>query len=307
MVMQCKPVFLSMFLVLLLGAPGWAQNVIEDQGVGMTAEELEFIVKYWTPQMQEVAAVDLGDRYELLNMALANKKIALEAAKIDRETDPELYWQNQLLIRNMERQFVVNTFMAKLEIPDMSELARERYTTNPDKYALVPEARLTSHILFRCRPRECDRKARKAEAQQVLDRLAAGESFETLAAQYSEDPGSKDKGGKFDKWLQRGTPKVDPYYLQAVFDIEETGQHTALVDSNFGIHIIRLDEIRPQHYRPYDEVKDAIIAELEQEYKELAAKEFDARFRLSDETYIDPEAMERIFSKYKPADTPAGE
>ncbi len=180
MVMQCKPVFLSMFLVLLLGAPGWAQNVIEDQGVGMTAEELEFIVKYWTPQMQEVAAVDLGDRYELLNMALANKKIALEAAKIDRETDPELYWQNQLLIRNMERQFVVNTFMAKLEIPDMSELARERYTTNPDKYALVPEARLTSHILFRCRPRECDRKARKAEAQQVLDRLAAGESFETL-------------------------------------------------------------------------------------------------------------------------------
>ena len=300
-----KQSLLAILLGLFIGAQALAQNIIEDEGVGMTAQELEFIVKYWTQQMQESAALDLGDRYELLNMALANKKIALQADKFSPEQDPELYWKNQLMLRNAERKFVVNNYMATLAIPDMSELAAERYRTNPDKYALVAEARMTSHILFRCAPPECKREDKKKLAQEVLDQLEAGASFEVLAEQYSEDPGSKDKGGKFDRWLQRDSQKVDAHYMQGVFAIEGVGQHSGLVDSNFGIHIIRLDEVQPKHYRPYEEVKGAIIADLEHEYKKLAAKDFDARFRLTDKAYIDKAAMEKVFSQYMTGGAPA--
>ena len=289
---------LPLLLVLLLGSQAFGQNVIEDQGVGMTAQELAFIVRYWTPQMRQSAAQDLGDRYELLNMALANKKIALEAKKFTPENDPDRYWANQLVIRNTERRFVVDNYMGNLKIPDMSELAEERYRSNPDKYALVPESRKVSHILFRCKGPECDRTALAKKAEGVLAQLQSGASFESMVQQYSEDMGSKKQGGKFDKWLQTNTEKVDPHFLQGVFTIDEVGEYSAVVGSQFGIHIIRLDEVREKSHLPFEQAKDAIVAELRQEYKVLAAKEFDARFRLTDDTYIDKDAMEEIFSQY---------
>lgn len=305
--MRFKQNSLSLVLVLLLGSQASGQNVIEDQGVGMTAQELEYIVKYWTPQMRESAATDMGDRFELLNMAMANKKIALEAKKFTPEKNGKRYWANQLILRNTERKFVVDNYMANLKIPDMSKLAREKYLTNPDKYGLVPEARKVSHILLRCSPPACDRAERKKEAAEIFALLESGSEFEALAQKYSEDPGSKDKGGKFDKWLHPGTQKVEPYFLQAALSMDKLGEHSDLVDSNFGIHIIRLDEIREKSYLPFDEVEEAIIADLKQEYKILAAKEFDARFRLTDETYIDKAAMEKIFSQYQLGETPANQ
>ena len=141
----------------------------------------------------------------------------------------------------------------------------------------------------------------------MLAQIEAGASFEDMAGRYSEDPGSKNNGGKFDRWLVRASPKVDPYYLQAVFEIEAVGENSGLMDSNFGIHIIRLDGIREKSHLPFAEVKDVIIAELELEYKKLAAKEFDAKFRLTEKAFIDKAAMEDIFSPYQPAETPASE
>jgi len=293
-----KSTFTVILLFLGSGAGAFGQNVIEDQGVGMTAQELEYIVKYWTPQMRQSAALDLGDRYELLNMAMANKKIALEAKKFTPEENAQRYWANQLILRNTERKFVVDNYMANLQIPDMSELAEERYVTNPDKYAAVPEARKVSHILFRCKRPECIRDERKKEVEEIKAQLEAGADFEAMVQKYSEDPGSKDKGGIFDRWLRKDTKKVDPYFLQAALGLNEVGEYSDLVDSKFGIHIIRLEELQEKTYLPFDDVKEAIIADLRYEYKVLAAKEFDARFRLTDKAYIDKAAMEKIFSQY---------
>ena len=91
---------------------------------------------------------------------------------------------------------------------------------------------------------------------------------------------------------------MEPYFLQGVFAINEVGEFSPPVASQFGFHIIRLDELRPKSHQPYEAAKDAIIAELRHEYKVLAAKEFDARFRLTDKAYIDKTAMEEIFSRY---------
>lgn len=286
-------------LMLAISCAAHSQYVIEDQGVGITAEELEYIVGNWTPEMRRAAANDLGDRFELLNLMLANKRIAQEADKYSPEENAELYWRNRLIIRNANRQFVVNEYMERLEIPDMTALARERYNVHSAELALVPEERKSSHILLRCTPPDCDPEKRRQEAQSILDRLSEGESFESLAAEFSEDPGSKNQGGKFDRWLQRGMKGVDPYYSQAVFELDEVGQHSGLVDSTFGIHIIRLDEVKPASRLPFEEVKDKIIADLELTYRQLAAREFDARYRLTDDAYINGDEMDRIFQEYK--------
>ncbi len=279
-----------------------ARDVVEDQGVGLSSEELAFIVKSWGPDMQQAAANDAGDRIELLNMALASKKLAAMAPDAPpQEGDDEAYWRLQFAIRNAQSKYVVQQYLASLEIPDMTALAEERYETQKNKYALVPEQRLSSHILLLCAPGNCDRETRRIEAQQILEELQAGADFGELATRYSEDPGSKGQQGRFDRWLTMAETQVAPQYLGAVFEIEKVGAHSGIVDSRFGLHIVQLDDIKPAHYKPFAEVQDQIIATLRKEYIDLAAKEFDAGFRFSDETYIDTEAVEAILAPYQTA------
>jgi len=278
---------------------GAEQYVVEDGGVGLTREELQYLVKLWSPDMMDAAIKDPGDRIELLNMALASKKLAAIAATIPASDNPDAYWKQVLTIRSMQARYAVNHFVDGIEVPDMTALAAERYLTEKDKYALVQEERYSSHILLLCEPGACDRDARRVEAQKILDELKAGADFRKLAGKYSEDPGSKDKGGQFDKWLKMGEPQVAPHYLGGLFEIAEVGGYSGIVDSRFGLHIIRLDDIRPAHYKPYEDVKDAIMGSLRSEYIKLAAKQYDAGFRLTDKAFIDNAAVEEILAPYK--------
>jgi peptidyl-prolyl cis-trans isomerase C len=275
-----------------------AQNIIEDGGVGISEPELQQIVARWTPQMRQAAADDNGDRLELLNIALGAKKIASEADKLTPESDGESYWNYVLLMRGTKQKFVLNNFMETLDIPDMSELALERYTTQKDKYAKVPESRYSSHILFQCL-QGCLRFEVRQKAQVVLDELRGGADFVALVHKYSDDKGTQEKDGVFTRWIALGDTSVTPPYSGALFEIESIGEYSELVDSPFGVHIIRLDGIRETHYLPFAEVKERIVTELQNDYKKLSAKAFNARFIITDEAMIDGAAMDKIFEPYK--------
>lgn len=295
---KLKIVLLSGLLALCAEQAALAQNVVEDDGVGLTYDELEYIVERWTPQMQKAAAEDVGDRLELLNVALTNKKIARQAETLTPDTHPEIYWEYVTMIRGAQRKFMIDQFVKNIEVPDMTALAKERYETQKEKYALVPERRISSHILFACPPGVCSRAKTKAEAQTVLDELRAGADFVEMVHTHSGDPGTREKDGKFDKWMMLGEPGVTPPYSGGLFEIKEIGDYSELVSSQFGIHIIRLDGIEEAHFRPYAEVKDKIIADLEAEYRQLAVKDWLGTFSISDHAYINGEAMEKIFAPY---------
>ena len=287
--------------VLLISASAFGGDyVLEDGSVGMTKQELEYIVSHWTPQMQQAAANDDGDRIALLNRALASKKIAADADRMTAADDPDRYWKLQLLLRNTAREFAVKIYMEDLVVPDMSELAQEVYKTEKDKYASVPESRYVSHILFLCQAGKCERDSKRPLADEVLAKLNSGADFSELAKEYSDDAGTAAKGGVYDHWMVRSDAGVEPYFLQATFETEAVGDLT-LVDTRFGIHIIRLDKIRPLSYLSFEEIESKIIATLENEYRKLAAKEFDAKYRITDDALIDGPAMDEIFSPYKTA------
>jgi peptidyl-prolyl cis-trans isomerase C len=296
---------ISSFMLTLLLAIGsvtaQAQNVLEDNGVGMSREELEQVVARWTSQMQEAAANSNGDRLELLSKALVSKKLELEARKLTPEQDAELYWKITLFIRDKLESMMVDKFVRELVVPDMTPLAKERYMVEKDKYALVPEQRISSHILVLCAGESCDRDAKKALADSVLAKVVAGEDFAELAAEYSDDTASKNSGGRFERWLKSTEPGVSPPYLKAVFDLEQAGDHSAVVVSSFGFHIIRVDEIKDSHYRDYEQVEPMIVKELTAEYTTQAARSYVRSFKISDNAVIDGAVMEEIFAKYKTA------
>jgi len=275
-----------------------AQPVIEDEGIGIDRAEMAKIVENWTPQMQKSAARDLGDRLELLNMALTNKKMAMQAEQLSPEADPEAYWKYVFWLQGQQRKFVFDQYMAALDTPDMSALAEERYTTEKDKYALVAEQRRSSHILYNC-PAGCDREPLKPQAAKVLLALRGGADFGAMVEEHSSDQKSRKTQGKLDRWIAQGQPNITPHYTGGLFEIEEVGGYSSVVETEFGLHIIRLDEVREAYYRPFEEVRDQIVQDLEAEYRELAAKEFAAGFRVTDDVRIDGSAMEEIFGPYK--------
>ena len=153
-------------------------------------------------------------------------------------------------------------FAEDIEIND--EILENFYEQEQYRFQ-IDEDRRPRHILITSMEEDPEAEAR---AMDVAARLEAGETFEDLAAEVSEDPGTSGQGGDLG-WLSRGTG----VFQDAVFDME-LGEVRGPVKSEFGYHIIRLDDIREGEVRTFDSVRD----ELEVEYREVRAEElyFDA-------------------------------
>ncbi|MBV8207705.1 MAG: peptidyl-prolyl cis-trans isomerase [Acidobacteria bacterium] len=111
--------------------------------------------------------------------------------------------------------------------------------------------------------------AARAKAEDVLKQVRAGGNFAELAKKYSDDPGSKEKGGEYDN-IQRGT--FAPEFEKAAFAMSP-GEISGLVQTTFGFHIIQLLAKHPAGVKPFNEVKEQIAQQMAQE---KAAAESDA-------------------------------
>lgn len=90
----------------------------------------------------------------------------------------------------------------------------------------------------------------EARAKEVLDKVKKGDNFEDLAKQYSEDTGSKDNGGDLG-WVSRGTMVKE--FEDASFTLN-AGQTTQdLIKSQFGFHIIRVDDKKGKIDKSFDD------------------------------------------------------
>ena len=100
-----------------------------------------------------------------------------------------------------------------------------------------------------------------ATAQEVLERLEAGEDFSALLSQYGTDPGMEAEPYKSLGYLVGPYPsKVDylPEFKEAALALTETGQHSGIVETESGFHILRLESRLPGGVKPLEEVYDQI-------------------------------------------------
>lgn len=119
--------------------------------------------------------------------------------------------------------------------------------------ALAPVLNIfTYHILV----------ADEAQAVEIIDQLNQGASFEDLAREYSEDPGSGANGGELG-WIQQG--QTVPEFEQAAFALEP-GQYTQTpVQSQFGYHIIKVTEREERPSMTENEAQQFVNMQIEQE------------------------------------------
>ncbi len=142
-----------------------------------------------------------------------------------------------------------------LTVPD-DEL-RKTYNQNLAQFH-VPEQAVVRHILFMTQGKPPAEEAKiKAQAEDVMNQIKSGKAkFEDMVAKYSEDPGSKDKGGKYT--VQRNGQMVkefeDAAFTQKPGDI-------ALVKTSYGFHIVQVVSREPAHQQTFDEVKDTLASQ----------------------------------------------
>src|SRR5204863_5911920 len=127
------------------------------------------------------------------------------------------------------------------------------YEQNKTKYA-QPEQRHASHILIAVAKNapQADKDKAKAKAQELLAQVRKNPaSFADIAKKNSQDPGSAANGGDLD-WQTRGA-FVKPVE-DAIFSMKK-GDVGDVVESDFGFHIVKLNDVREAKTKTYDEVK----------------------------------------------------
>lgn len=100
------------------------------------------------------------------------------------------------------------------------------------------------------------------EAKAIIASLGAGGKFEEIAAKQSKDPGSKDKGGELG-WSNPGM-FVKPF-SDAMVALEKGKYTSTPVKSDFGYHVIQLDDLRDVQPPPLDDVKPQLQQRLQQQ------------------------------------------
>ena len=155
----------------------------------------------------------------------------------------------------------------------------EYYDVNKDRY-LQDEQRQARHILVLFND---DEDAAEAKANDLLARINAGESFEELAREHSEDGGTAQQGGDLGTLTRTQLPGD---LGGSIFALEE-GAVDGPVKSEFGFHVVRVDRILEQGPLPLEQVRAELTNELQDEkaegmFRDLERKLSDALFDASD-------------------------
>lgn len=164
---------------------------------------------------------------------------------------------------------------------------KEFYDRFPQRFEKPGEVR-ARHILIRVDDETSDPEAKK-KAEEVLELVKRGEDFGELAKKLSQDPGSAGKGGDLG-WFPRGVMIKD--FEETAFSLGK-GELSGVVKTEFGYHIIKVDDKRPAEPMPIAEVSDKISEELSRRKGEDSIKEIMETLRREFEKAEGTEALKK--------------
>jgi peptidyl-prolyl cis-trans isomerase C len=243
--MTLKKTRLWVLLAAFAAAPAFAQNIAVVNGTPIPKSRADALIQQLvhqgqqdTPQLQQAVREELVNReilmQEALRRGLPNRPDVKAQIAVAQQT---------VVLRALIEDFVKNNQPSDAEIT-------ARYN------ALVKDAGGKEyhlhHILV----------DNEQQAKDLIAKIKAGASFEDLAKQYSKDPGSGKNGGDLD-WSD---PKAYvPEFADAATHLQKGQMTDTPVHTQFGWHIIRVDDIRAVTPPPLEQVRAQIVQQIQQE------------------------------------------
>jgi peptidyl-prolyl cis-trans isomerase D len=158
------------------------------------------------------------------------------------------------------KYLLADTARLRSQINPSDEELRKRYQASKEDYKQAEAAHIL-HILIKVDPNATPEQdaAARAKTESIVKQLRAGADFGKLAGENSGDPSSSSNGGDMG-WVDRGST-VDPFD-QAAFSIPLNTISDPIRSKEFGYHIIKVLARRQAGYRPFEEVKGALVAQV---------------------------------------------
>lgn len=254
---------LSMSAILGVSQTGFAKDddkvLAEVAGQKLLVSTLEEQVKSLPPQMQAMMARDSNMKKQFVERWVQINILALEAkkAKLDQDKDIKAKIdENTNLI--LASEYVRKNIEPKLKVTD--EEIQKFYDEHKTDFT-VPETVKARHILLKVDSGADEKAWKDAEkkANDIKKKLAEGGDFAKLAQEFSDDPGSKARGGDLG-FFPKG--RMVPEFENAAFALKP-GEISAPVKSTFGYHIIQTQEKKPSETKKLEDVKQQIGQRLE--------------------------------------------
>lgn len=212
----------------------YLQRMVQDAVVVQAAERLGLA--------PDEATIDR--RVEQAKQRLSGEAAFLAALK--QYGIPDVATYRRMTYDAMAYKAMIGWIRQRLRVSEAA--TRMLYLLDRAAYA-EPEQICTAHILVPSRE----------EAEDVIARLKDGADFAELAREVSQDPGSAPRGGDLGcVALGRFVPEFERAALAL-----QPGQVSAPVQTQFGWHVIRMNDRRPARVRPYEEVQGQIRAKIE--------------------------------------------
>jgi peptidyl-prolyl cis-trans isomerase C len=209
-----------------------------------------------SPQATQQAMLSRPDSVkQLVTNIMMRRLLAEQAEKNGLGNDPELLASMTLLREKLLAEAQMQAMDTK-QVPAKEVLEasiKEIYKAKKDSFVLPAQTR-ARHILL-------DAKAPDAldKAKALLAQLKEGASFEEAAKANSLDPASAAKGGDLGFFA---AGRMIPEFEQALNKLDAPGQLSEPVLTQFGYHIIRLEERQAQRQQSLDEVHDKLAEEI---------------------------------------------
>jgi peptidyl-prolyl cis-trans isomerase C len=224
-------------------------------GVAIPQSRLEFIVKARTLQGQPDSP---ETRKTLREDLITEEVIAQEALKKGLDKDPDFITQLEMarqtaLVRAYQVDYIKNH-------PVSDEELRKEYEAV--KAQMGDKEYKAHHVLV----------GSEAEAKDIIARIKKGTKLEKIAQEKSLDTGSKAKGGELE-WSPAAS-YVQPFG-EALTKLSKGQLTEQPVHTNFGYHVIRLDDVRPLKVPPFEEIKQNLAQRVLQ--RQFAASVNDLR------------------------------
>ncbi|MCB1584121.1 MAG: SurA N-terminal domain-containing protein [Xanthomonadales bacterium] len=231
------------------------QMKIEEEQAGQALNDVFDTTSFVTPfEKQQMAMLNKQTRD--INYITITPKQFIDQVEVSDE-EIETYYNDNSSQYMTEEQVAVNYIeLNAQDVANSIEIseadALEHFEKNKERFKKA-EQRKAAHILIN------DGDDAEATLQEIQDKLAAGEEFAALAKQYSKDPGSAAAGGDLG-WVSPGD--MVEAFNEKLFSMD-AGTVSDPVKTEFGYHLIQLNEVNDSAVPVFEEVKADIIQELQ--------------------------------------------
>lgn len=247
------------------------QEFLDDTADLMALEQLQTSITdtaFLTRRELNVHAELLGQRRDVAYLAFEADRFRDQVTVTDEDVRRH-YEENQRAYQTPEQVDVAYVTLSADDLAGDPDIAisedelrgayeAERQTAPPE------ESRRSRHILLETGDERSAQEA-IAELRDLKARIEAGESFAELAEAVSEDPGSAADGGDLGF---AGQGVFDPAFEEALFALQEPGDISDPVATEFGYHLIQLAEVRRTPYPDFEEQRADIERQLRREQAE---------------------------------------